>query len=169
MRPLLFGITQVEPTWADLNRGMDRLPDLTETTTRIRSDIMKKSDSRHAIARDNAADFGIVDGVEAERVLQTVYVTSSPPTDTFGDLSKLRNPIDLDKVIINAGFAEVGPWGSSGTRWGMGVRGDFTLEVGSRWLGSWDTSTTSTVASSTVRCMLVGSNRNWVSMSTRRT
>ena len=30
MHPLLFSITQVEPIWADLNGGMDRLPDLAE-------------------------------------------------------------------------------------------------------------------------------------------
>jgi len=78
IHPLLFSVTQVEPIWADLNSGMDRLPDLADITTRIRSDIMKKSDSRHAIARDNAADFKIVNGVEAERVLQTVYVTPTP-------------------------------------------------------------------------------------------
>ena len=35
MHPLLFSITQVEPIWADLNGGMDRLPDLADITTRI--------------------------------------------------------------------------------------------------------------------------------------
>ena len=33
MHPLLFSITQVEPIWADLNGGMDRLPDLADVTT----------------------------------------------------------------------------------------------------------------------------------------
>ena len=116
--PLLFNITQVEPIWVDLN-GL-------------------KSDSRRAIARDSAADFKVVNGVEAERVLQTVYVTPrvnfkfdfpAPPTaETFGSLSNLRGLIDLDKVIVNTGFAEVSPWGSSRTRWEMEVCGDFTLE-----------------------------------------
>jgi len=138
MHPLLFSITQVEPIWADPNGGMDRLPDLADITTRIRSDIVKKSDSRRAIAGDNAADFKIVNGVEAERVLQAVYITPRanfkfdfpplPSTNTFGVLSKLRNLIDLDKVIVNTGFAEVGPWGSSRTWWEMEVRGDFTSE-----------------------------------------
>ena len=138
MHPLLFSITQVEPIWADLNGGMDRLPDLADITSRIRSNIMKKSDSRRAIARDNAADFKIIHGIEAERVLQTVHVTpranfkfdfpTLPSVEPSGDLSKLRNLIDLDKVIVNTGFAEVGPWGSSRTRWEMEVRGDFTLE-----------------------------------------
>ena len=55
MQPLLFSITQVEPIWADLNGGMDRLPDLADTTTRIRSKLNKKADLRRAIAlaRDN--------------------------------------------------------------------------------------------------------------------
>ena len=138
MHPLLFSITQVEPIWADLNGGMDRLHDLADITSRIRSDILKKSDSRRAIARDNAADFKTMNGVEAERVLQTVYVTpranlkfdfpTLPSAESLQDLSKLRGLIDLDKVIVNTGFAEVGPWGSSRTRWEMEVRGDFTLE-----------------------------------------
>ena len=32
MYPLLFSITQVEPIWADLNGGMDHLPDLADIT-----------------------------------------------------------------------------------------------------------------------------------------
>ena len=37
MHPLLFSITQVEPIWADLNGGMDRLPDLADITTQHKS------------------------------------------------------------------------------------------------------------------------------------
>ncbi len=44
MHPLLFGITQVAPIWADLNRGMDRLPNLADITTRIRTSLVKKSE-----------------------------------------------------------------------------------------------------------------------------
>src|SRR5215472_3184696 len=51
MHPLLFSITQVEPIWAVLNGGMDRLPDLAEITTRIRTSLLQKSDLRRAIAR----------------------------------------------------------------------------------------------------------------------
>src|ERR1700728_875291 len=75
MHPLLFSITQVEPIWADLNGGMDRLPDLADITTRIRLSLNKKSELRRAIARDNSADFKIINGLEAERILQTVNVT----------------------------------------------------------------------------------------------
>jgi fatty acid synthase subunit alpha, fungi type len=46
MHLLLFSITQVEPIWADLNGGMDRLPDLAEITGRIRFGFPKKSAAR---------------------------------------------------------------------------------------------------------------------------
>ncbi|TFK78560.1 hypothetical protein K466DRAFT_606870 [Polyporus arcularius HHB13444] len=119
--PLLFSITQVEPIWADLNGGMDRLPDLADITTRIRTDLAKKSELRRSIARDSAADFKIINGVQAERVLQTVNVTpranfqfSFPPlepAESLKNLSQLRGMIDLEKVVVVTGFAEVGPWG----------------------------------------------------------
>ncbi|KAJ6512975.1 fatty acid synthase [Mycena sanguinolenta] len=138
MHPLLFSITQVEPIWADLNGGMDKLPDLADITGRIRSDLMKKSELRRAIALDNSADFKIVNGVEAERLLQTVNVTPRAnfrfdfPTlesyESLSDLSSLRGMVDLDKVMVITGFGEVGPWGSSRTRWEMEARGEFTIE-----------------------------------------
>jgi fatty acid synthase subunit alpha len=49
MHPLLFSITQVEPIWADLNSGMDCLPD-PDITTHIRLNLNKKSELCHVIA-----------------------------------------------------------------------------------------------------------------------
>ncbi|KAF8638240.1 hypothetical protein AX17_002262 [Amanita inopinata Kibby_2008] len=138
MHPLLFSITQVEPIWADLNGGMDRLPDLADITGRIRISLNKKADLRRAIARDNAADFKAIHGIEAERLMQTVNVLpranfryefpSLESLDSLKDVAHLRGLIDLDKVIVITGFAEVGPWGSSRTRWEMEARGEFTIE-----------------------------------------
>ncbi|KAJ7285205.1 fatty acid synthase [Mycena rebaudengoi] len=138
MHPLLFSITQVEPIWADLNGGMDKLPDLADITGRIRSNLMKKSELRRAIALDNSADFKITNGVEAERLLQTVNVTPRAnfrfdfpileSYESLSDLSSLQGMVDLEKVMVITGFGEVGPWGSSRTRWEMEARGEFTIE-----------------------------------------
>jgi fatty acid synthase subunit alpha, fungi type len=129
MHPLLFSITQVEPIWADFNGGMDRLPDLADITMCIHLSLNKTSKLRHAIARDNAADFKITNCLEAECVLQVVNVTSRanfhfdfPALEAYkslADVTKLQGMVDLDKVIVIIGFAEVGPWGSSRTRWEM--------------------------------------------------
>ena len=138
MHPLLSGITQVEPIWADLNGGMDRLPDLADITTRIRTSLLKKSELRKAITRDNSADYKVVHGVDAERLIQTVdvlpranYSFEFPPLEsstTLTDLEKLRGLVDLEKVIVITGSGEVGPWGSARTRWEMEARGEFTIE-----------------------------------------
>jgi fatty acid synthase subunit alpha len=108
---------------------MDRLPDLAEITTRIRQSLNEKSELRRAIARDNALDFKTINGVEGERVLQTVNVIpranfkfdfpALEPVSSLEELNKLRGIIDFEKVIVITGFAEVGPWGSSRTRWEM--------------------------------------------------
>lgn len=137
MHPLLFSITQVEPIWADLSGGMDR-PDLADVVTRIRLDLNQKSELRRAIARDNALDFKVINGAEGERVLQSVNVVpranfkfdfpALESTSSLEQLSKLRGLIDLEKVVVITGFAEVGPWGSSRTRWEMEARGEFTIE-----------------------------------------
>ncbi|KAK7463431.1 fatty acid synthase alpha subunit Lsd1 [Stygiomarasmius scandens] len=138
MHPLLFSITQVEPIWADLNGGMDRLPDLADITTRIRTNLMKKGDLRRAVARDNALDYKVIHGVEAERLIQTVDVLPRAnfhfnfpkleSVEQLSDLSKLRGMIDLDKVVVITGSAEIGPWGSARTRWEMEARGELTIE-----------------------------------------
>ena len=138
MHPILFSITQVEPVWGDLSGGFDRIADLAEMTSRIRININQKAELRRAIARDNAAEFKVINGAEAERVLQTVNITPRanfrfdfpelPEAQSLESLSQLRDVIDLDKVIVIAGFGEVGPWGSSRTRWEMEAKGRLTLE-----------------------------------------
>ncbi|KAG9047855.1 3-oxoacyl-[acyl-carrier-protein] synthase [Tulasnella sp. UAMH 9824] len=138
MHPLLFSITQVEPIWADLNGGMDKLPDLAQVVTKIRLDLLEKSDVLRAINRDKSADEKVVNGSQADRMLQSVSVSpranfqfefpALEPASSLSDLAKLQGLIDLEKVIVVTGYAEVGPWGSSRTRWEMEARGEFTIQ-----------------------------------------
>ncbi|CAK9782775.1 thiolase-like protein [Cutaneotrichosporon oleaginosum] len=138
MHPLIFDITQIEPLWADLNGGMDRVAGLADVMTSIRLDINKVADLRKAIALDNGADFKVTNGSEAERLHQKVSVAPRAnfsfdfPTveddSVLNELKHLEGLIDLDKVVVCTGFAEIGPWGSARTRWEMEARGEFTIE-----------------------------------------
>jgi fatty acid synthase subunit alpha, fungi type len=69
MHPILFSITQVEPVWGDLSSGFDQIANLVNGATPARANI-KKAELRRTIACDNAAEFNIINGAEAERVLQ---------------------------------------------------------------------------------------------------
>lgn len=138
MHPLLFDITQIEPLWADLNGGMDRVVGIADVMTSIRLDLNKIADQRKAVAIDNGADFRVINGGDAERLHQKISVAPRanfnfdfPPIEdnkVLDELNYLEGLIDLDQVIVCTGFAEVGPWGSSRTRWEMEARGEFTIE-----------------------------------------
>jgi len=107
---------------------MDRLPDLADIRTRLH----QKADLRRP------RQCCRLQSVEAEHLLQSVDVL--PPANfrfefpklesgqSLQDLAALRGLIDPDKVVVITGFAEVGPWGSSRTRWEMEARGEFTIE-----------------------------------------
>ena len=93
---------------------MDKLPDLAEISQRIRIDLLKQADLRRAVARDNAADYKTVHGVEAERLLQTVNVLPRAdfryefPTPKFSsslkNLAGLRGLIDFGNVVVITGL-----------------------------------------------------------------
>jgi fatty acid synthase subunit alpha, fungi type len=51
-----------------------------------------------------------------------------PEAHNLDSLSQLRDVINLNEVVVVAGFGEVRPWGSSRTRWEMEVKGRLTLE-----------------------------------------
>ena len=138
MHPLLFDITQIEPIWADLNGGMDRVAGIADVMTSIRLDINRVSELRKAVTLDNAADFRVSNGDAAERLHQKISIAPRANfqhefpkienADVLKELEHLQGMIDLDKVIVCTGFGEVGPWGSSRTRWEMEAYGEFTIE-----------------------------------------
>lgn len=122
MHPLMFDVTQIEPVWADFNGGMGALNDLHLMTARIRNDINAEATTRKAVSTDNARDFAVTNGVEAETLHKSIPITPRanlnlkfPEMRSYEQfsadkMSKLRNTLDLDDVIVITGFAEVGPF-----------------------------------------------------------
>ncbi|BGP33270.1 fatty acid synthase alpha subunit Lsd1 [Rhodotorula toruloides] len=138
MHPLVFDVAQIEPVWADLNGGMDKLPDLANLTTEIRKKLNLTASTRRAIAKDNSFDYKVAHGPAMEQIHQQVNVApranfSLPfpelkPIDAKSELAKLRGLIDLERVVVMTGYAEVGPFGSSRTRWEMEANGTFSIQ-----------------------------------------
>lgn len=117
---------------------MDKLPDLASLTTEIRTNLNLTASTRRAISMDNSLDFKTTRGAEAEQIHLQVKVLpranfSLPfpelkPFDATSELTKLRGLIDLEKVVVMTGYAEVGPFGSSRTRWEMEANGTFSIQ-----------------------------------------
>ncbi|KAF9518168.1 hypothetical protein BS47DRAFT_1358971 [Hydnum rufescens UP504] len=62
--------------------------------------------------------------------------------ESLADLAPLQSLLDLDKVLVITGFTEVGPWGSSRTRWEMEARGSLPSKATLKWPGLWVISNT---------------------------
>ncbi|PLN78712.1 putative fatty acid synthase alpha subunit FasA [Aspergillus taichungensis] len=140
MAPAIVNLCQLDPVFADLNGGLQFIPDLKGLMTKLRTDIMETSDVRQAVIKETAIENKIVNGEDSEALYKRV--TAEPRANikfefpNVPDWEKevkplndsLKGMVNLDKVVVVAGFSEVGPWGNSRTRWEMEAYGRFSLE-----------------------------------------
>lgn len=140
MAPSIVNLCQLEPVFADLNGGLQFLPNLKDLMTKLRKDITETSEIRKAVTRETAVENKIVNGEASEALYKTVKVDKRAnlkfdfpklpdwKTEVEPLNSDLKGMVDLEKVVVVTGFAEVGPWGNSRTRWEMEAYGQFSLE-----------------------------------------
>ncbi|KAH8160651.1 hypothetical protein CIB48_g7596 [Xylaria polymorpha] len=140
MSPDIVDICQNEPVFADLNGGLQFIPNLNDTMTRLRRDIMETSEVRRAVTKETALENKIVHGEDSEVLYRKKVIEPRANIKfdfpTLPDWEKeikplnenLQGMVDLDKVVVVTGFAEVSPWGNARTRWEMEAYGEFSLE-----------------------------------------
>ena len=140
MAPSIVTLCQQEPVFADLNGGLQFLPNLKDLMTKLRKDITDTAAIRAAVTRETALENKVVNGEASEALYKSVKVDKRanlrfafpklPDWKTEVEpLNKdLRGMVDLEKVVVVTGFSEVGPWGNSRTRWEMEAYGSFSLE-----------------------------------------
>lgn len=140
MSPAIVDLCQTEPVWADLNGGLQFLPDLKDMMTKLRGEIMETSAIRQAVTKETAIENKIVNGEDSEALYKKTNIEPRANMKfDFPDLpdweteveplnGKLKGMVDLDKVVVVTGFSEIGPWGNSRTRWEMEASGEFSLE-----------------------------------------
>lgn len=140
MAPAIVDLCQSEPVFADLNGGLQFIPDLQALMVRLRKEIMETSAIRQAVTKENALENKIVNGEASESLYKKVTIQPRanikfefPPvpdwkTEVEPLNANLKGMVDLDKVVVVTGFSEVGPWGNSRTRWEMEAYGEFSLE-----------------------------------------
>ena len=140
MSPSIVNLCQVEPVFADLNGGLQFIPNLKDIMSNLRQQIMEKSEVLKAVTKETAIENKVVNGEASEALYQRATVEPRANIKyQFPDLpdwnsdieplnGNLKGMVDLDKVVVVTGFAEVGPWGNSRTRWEMEAYGKFSLE-----------------------------------------
>jgi len=140
MSPAIVDLCQTEPVFADLNGGLQFLPDLKDLMTNLRKELTETSEIRKAVTKEVALDHRTVNGEDTNSMYKKVSVQPRANSKfSFPRLpdwesevkplnAELKDMVDLEKVVVVTGFAEVGPWGSSRTRWEMEAYGVFSLE-----------------------------------------
>ncbi|KAK3338028.1 fatty acid synthase alpha subunit reductase [Neurospora tetraspora] len=140
MSPTIVDLCQSEPVFADLNGGLQFITNLNETMTSQRKNLMETSDIRKAVTKETAIENKIVNGEDSEALYKKKVIEPRAnikfdfPTlpDWKSEVAPLNDTlkgmVDLEKVVVVTGFAEVGPWGNSRTRWEMEAYGEFSLE-----------------------------------------
>ncbi|KAI9893730.1 MAG: 3-oxoacyl-[acyl-carrier-protein] synthase [Vezdaea aestivalis] len=140
MAPSIVNLCQLEPVFADLNGGLQFISNLKDVMVQLRKDIMETSEVRQAVTKETAIENKIINGDGNEQLYKKVTVEPRanlkfdfPPipdwkTEVEPLNENLKGMVDLEKVVVVTGFAEVGPWGNSRTRWEMEAYGKFSLE-----------------------------------------
>lgn len=140
MSPTIVDLCQNEPVMADLNGGLQFIPNLNEALTKLRKEITETSEIRKEVTKETAIENKIINGEKSETLYKKKVIEPRANIKfEFPDFpewkkdieplnANLKGMVDLDKVVVVTGFAEVGPWGNSRTRWEMEAYGEFSLE-----------------------------------------
>jgi fatty acid synthase subunit alpha, fungi type len=140
MAPDMLQRCQLEPIKVDLSGNMTSTPHLKNQMIRIREEIINVSEERRAIAEEdriaknlvsghNEAEIGASPNLQPRSNIKLPFPKLPDYKMEIEPLSdQLKGLIDLDKVVVIAGFAEVGPYGNARTRWEMEAYGEFSLE-----------------------------------------
>lgn len=134
----IIRLCETEPVLADLNGGLQYLPNLKDLMLEARSKLNLTAETRKAISKEDALEATILHGskinvpnVHKQMGRSTIKV-GFPPLPryekTLQPLEHLQGMVDLSSVIVIVGFSELGPWGNSRTRWEMEHQGYFSQE-----------------------------------------
>ncbi|KAI1806978.1 putative 3-oxoacyl-synthase [Daldinia bambusicola] len=138
----VVSICQTECLLADLSGGMGSDPELAGFIAGIRNSMRQNEEIRRALAEEETLDEAATRGKPAT-MSQSSSTPSNPPLvdlelgfPTLPDYttqlkplnSKLDNMVDLESVVVVVGFAEIGPWGNSRTRWEMELKGELSIQ-----------------------------------------
>ncbi|KAF5095210.1 hypothetical protein D0Z00_003247 [Geotrichum galactomycetum] len=139
LNPKIVKLAQKSPVFADLNGGFQFIPNLKEVTANLRAELNEKTEIRRAVSIETALEHKVVNGPSADVPFQKVTVQPRanetydfPTLKTYEQLREiapeLEGMLDLERVAVVTGFAEVGPWGNARTRWQMESQGAFSIE-----------------------------------------
>ncbi len=136
MTPDVVHLCENEPIVADFGGGLGQLNNCKSILAKARADVDSAMEIVKAIKREDAYEISIMEGpsntlspqvMSAPSKQRSTLQVGFPPLPNFEKDIKpfqhLQGMIDHSSTIVVVGFSELGPWGSSRTRWEMESKG----------------------------------------------
>jgi fatty acid synthase subunit alpha len=131
--------SDLQPIYADLTGGLNAVPNLKAALDKVKREVSEVSNLRLALAKEKllekkavAVGSVIPQGDTAQERRANIQFNFPQLPDFKSELEPLsrtlRGMADLDRVVVVAGFSEVGPHGNSRTRWEIEANGRLSLE-----------------------------------------
>lgn len=140
MTPAISSLCEEGPIYADLNGGLQFVQDLKTKLVTARREIMDKSRLQKALHAERVQHEAVMDGSSIKGKpsssrkfnklanLNLGFPDLPAHQSVTAGLENLQGMVDLSRVVVVVGYSELGPWGSSRTRWEMEHLADFTQE-----------------------------------------
>eukprot|EP01063_Lacrimia_lanifica_P028304 TRINITY_DN4106_c0_g1_i1.p2 TRINITY_DN4106_c0_g1~~TRINITY_DN4106_c0_g1_i1.p2 ORF type:complete len:1271 (+),score=736.51 TRINITY_DN4106_c0_g1_i1:60-3872(+) len=136
MHPGVVKLAEAAPVWADLNGGLNLVENLNHVSANLRKSIRDEAAVRAAVAKEKRLDAEAL-GEKGSKPAPSVsrranndfgFIKMREYGDLHAELGHMKGMVDPGQVVVVTGYGEVGPWGSSRTRWEMEAHGTFSLE-----------------------------------------
>lgn len=129
---------QTTPLVADLNGGLQTLPNILPVLQALKSDLVEQQALQKVMSGEEALD----DEHCGTSISKSELLVSPrgnidlgyPKLRSYQKLrdefngSKIQGLVDPSALVVITGFSEIGPWGNARTRWEMESTGAFSLE-----------------------------------------
>ncbi|KAL2256706.1 hypothetical protein VTK26DRAFT_1254 [Humicola hyalothermophila] len=128
----------LEPLMADLSGGLSSFVNLKPVLQQIQDKIDMKKEMNKALYKEKLreAELAMADSIapavpRKRRAKKAMVQVEKAVLPEYRELellsSKMRDMVDLERVVVVVGFGEVGPYGSSRTRWEAECAGTFSV------------------------------------------
>ncbi|ORY55258.1 putative fatty acid synthase alpha subunit FasA [Pseudomassariella vexata] len=139
LSPTMASLPDIAPVYADLSGGLQGVDGLKDKITSIREGINSRSRIRKAILEERRLErdamlhgkapstagetLGDTDAAKPRSNIRQAFPRLASREEMTAGLQDLRGMVDLSRTVVVVGFSELGPWGSSRTRWQIESQG----------------------------------------------
>jgi fatty acid synthase subunit alpha len=139
--PKVIGLASMEPVYADLSGGLLGFEHLKERTSGVRAELAMKQSVNQAITEERLKKAELLSPSTGGSVkpssqpdwrrprsnIRQGIPALMPHVEMTRGLPNLTSLVNLDRTVVVVGFSELGPWGSSRTRWQMETQGKLDM------------------------------------------